>query len=499
MRDRPEVEARFLARQVPPEARVVALAFSGGEAERAARAADAAAAGVARRREHTLLVCCEGGGSALDAILDASESPGLLAALAGEERLTAIALRREDRPYVYLPAGGRSLDPEALRPDGSFAAFVRRVRERGGTLLLFASEELLAVRAFSSLLDGYVALGDVYTRPATPGVPQLARLDFEEARAATGARSARGGADETVRPPAPEASPEPGTEPGAVVAAASPESGAEPGAANAAEPAPSTAGADKPTAESAGEGLDRPSDGEARPGGWRRHRAPVSPPLARIAAGVAIVALLLVGWWAVAREAAAPGPAGGSVDVASADEVDLTVDGEALLAAVDGSPELPYSVLIASYAAAADARERIDRLRQADEGLFFIAPTPVRGAIYHRVFAGARAGPEAGRALMEGLVASGRKETASAWDVRPAGLTFRLGLFASEGAARRAAEALEEKGVPAYVLPAGEDAARAWQVLAGAYESRAAAGPMAALLEREGLAVDLVTRRGEDR
>ncbi len=469
MRDRPELEARFLARQVPPEARVVALAFSGGEAERAARAADAAAAGVARRREHTLLVCCEGGGSALDAILDASESPGLLAALTGEERLTAIALRREDRPYVYLPAGGRSLDPEALRPDGPFAAFVRRVRERGGTLLLFASEELLAVRAFSSLLDGYVALGDVYTRPATPGVPQLARLDFEEPRAATEVRSAR---DE------------------AAAGADEPTAGNEPAAAT--EP-------DEPAAESAGEGLDGPPDGEARPGGWRRHRARVSPPLARIAAGVAIVALLLVGWWAVAREAAAPGPAGGSVDVASADEVDLAVDGEALLAAVDGSPELPYSVLIASYAAAADARERIDRLRRADEGLFFIAPTPVRGAIYHRVFAGARAGPEAGRALMQRLVASGRKETASAWDVRPAGLAFRLGLFASEGAARRAAEALEEEGVPAYVLPAGEEDTRAWQVLAGAYESRAAAGPMAALLEREGLAVDLVTRRGEDR
>lgn len=506
VRERGDVEARLLARQVPPDARVVALVFPGHAADRAARAADAVAAGVARRREHTLLASCEAAGGSLDALLGASDSSGFAAALRGDLRLTDVAVRREDRPYVYLPAGRHPPEPNDLVTDPTFQAFVARARDRGGSLLLFLPEALISVPEVAELLDGYVALGPVRALPAGP-VPALARMAFEpEGPEALDVPEAPGGSavgDGSEALGGPAADDDPEAEATAYLGPElrdAPEGEPAPAPAPAIEPEPSpsdaAAGGVEPPegAESAG-----PEAAPGRSGAWSRHRERARIPVVRIAVGALVVALLVGGWWIFAREAAAPGPLGEETTGQAALEEPTPAEARSLLAAVDAAPELPYSVLIASYAAAQDARDRLARLRGSGDGLYFVAPTPVRGAIYHRVFAGARADPEAGRTLMQELVESGRKESASTWDVRPAGLAYRLGVYRTEESAAEATRRLEEAGVPAYVLSAGRDGERAWQVYAGAYESEAAARPMAALLERAGRRAELVMRRGEVR
>lgn len=541
VRERGDVEARLLARQVPPDARVVALVFPPHAPERAARAADAVAAGVARRREHTLLASCEPPGGALDALLGAADSAGFGAALRGDARLTDVAVRREDRPYVYLPAGRHPPDPSELVADAAFRAFVARARDRGGSLLLFVPEELISLPELAELLDGYVALGPVQMVPGAP-VPALARLAFEpeepeggeavEEReaddpgeeAAAPRRSAErdpalaeGPAETTAyldpQPPAPQeqtapetagAAPDPGRAESVGPDTGSPPSDEETSVAAPSGLVPPAPEATEPGAsgqQPAGQDAERPGTMAAgrRRGAWSRHRERARVPVVRVALGALVIALLVGGWWVFAREAASPTSSGGEAAGEPVLEEPSPAEARSLLAAVDAAPELPYSVLIASYAAAEDARDRLASLRRSGEGLYFVAPTPVRGAIYHRVFAGARAEPETGRTLMDELVEAGRKESASGWDVRPAGLAYRLGVYRTEEAATEASRRLEEAGVPVYVLPAGSEGNRAWQVYAGAYESDAAARPMAAVLERAGRRAELVMRRGEAR
>ncbi len=540
VRERGDVEARLLARQVPPDARVVALVFPLQAAGRAARAADAVAAGVARRREHTLLASCEPPGGALDALLGAADSSGFGAALRGDARLTDVAVRREDRPYVYLPAGRHPFDPSELVADPAFRAFVGRARDRGGSLLLFVSEELISLPELAELLDGYVALGQVQTVPGGP-VPALARLAFEPEEPEAAEEPEAGDPGEEAAAPRRHAERDPALAEGPT-AETTAYVGPEPPAPAEEQTAPATSGsapdgglaesvgpdpdflasyedtsATAPSApvhsapaatepgaseqEPAGRGAEPPGTKAAgrRRGGWSRHRERVRVPVVRVVVGALVIALLVGGWWVFAREAASPTASGGEAAGEPMLEEPSPAEARSLLAAVDAAPELPYSVLIASYAADEDARDRLASLRRSGEGLYFVAPTPVRGAIYHRVFAGARTEPEAGRTLMDELVEAGRKESASGWDVRPAGLAYRLGVYRTEAAATEASRRLEEAGVPVYVLPAGSEGNRAWQVYAGAYESEAAARPMAAVLERAGRRAELVMRRGEAR
>lgn len=504
---RPEQTARLLAREIPLDAAFVALVHGAEDAVLAARAADAIAAGMSRRREHILLASCEAAPASLDELLGGREAPGFAAALQGEARLTETAVRREDRLYVYLPAGRRQIPPEEVAAEPALASLVRRVRERGGTLLVFGPDHLLEIDAFVGLLDGYVSLGDVRVPSAAGVLRELARVRFHPEEVSGTEVST----PKDATPPEPE---EPGEVPApeAVEGAASGVWRRKAGAWRdlAGVPGTEAAGAEPPEAAIPAEGpreapagrapADEPAeeDGSApRRSKWRRHRQRSGFPYAHVAAGLAIVVALAVGWWVLASTATPSGPLGAETEApGSAGPV---MDLQALLSAVEGAPELPYSVLIASYAAVGDARNRVERLRRAEDGLFFIAPTPVRGAIYHRVFAGARPEVADGRRLMGELVEAGRKETASDWDVRPAGLAYRLGVFVTAAEASEAVAELEGQGVPTYIVPAGTGELRAWQVYAGAYESEAAGRPLAAILERAGLRAELVARRGEVR
>jgi len=177
-------------------------------------------------------------------------------------------------------------------------------------------------------------------------------------------------------------------------------------------------------------------------------------------------------------------------------------------AALTGGPDLaggrprgvnlPYSVAIASYSSLDDALARQRELARADLPVY-VAPTPVRGVVYYRVFAGMLPEREQGEALMADLVRRGIKDTVRAWDVRPARYAFSFGIYPTARDARSVVETLQGQGVPAYTVPApavaGSDEV-GYHVYAGGYEEPDDAQPLLTIIERAGLETELVERVG---
>jgi cell division septation protein DedD len=154
-------------------------------------------------------------------------------------------------------------------------------------------------------------------------------------------------------------------------------------------------------------------------------------------------------------------------------------------------------VAIVSYTSFDDALARQKELMREDMPVY-IAPTPVRGVIYYRVYAGLLADRGAAEALMARLVREGVKEAAGAWDVRPARYAFDFGVYPSLRDARAVIETLLGQGVPAYAVPAPGDAAgaAAYHVYAGGYETPEDARPLEEVIDRAGLDAELVERVG---
>lgn len=451
-------DARFFAWDVPADARIVALVHEPEDAERSATVIDAITTSVARRREHTLLLSAEPGPTPLDELLGGARSQGLPAALSGRARLTDIAVQRADRPFVYLPAGS---DPDGMRAaleDRPLASFVRRVRERGGTLFIVVSDGALRSEAVRRMVDGYVALGDVEIDEVSGELAAFGRIRFEEAE----------------------------------------EEGAPPAAGDEEE------GPEQEASMRDADGEPR-GEGEKAAGSWKRHRASTRFPTKRVALAATAVLAVVAGWWGISRASQTMEPGEDPTELARGEApaeraAPAALDPEQARNAFAAAPELPYSVLIASYAVRADADEHVARLRSAEDptSFYFVAPTPVRGVIYHRIFAGALPGRPRAAALMERLVASGEKREASDWDLRPARLAFDLGMFGRRGEAEARVAALTERGVPAYVLGAPLEGDSAYQVYGGAYESERASIPLAELLGEAGEPASLIARRGAD-
>lgn len=496
VRERAEREARFVARAIPDSGRVVGLVYGGSGAARSAEAAASIASAVGLRREHTLLTAAQTGPGSLDERIGGADGPGLWDALAGRARLTEAALRSERRSYSYIPAGATCPGPKELLSAPGLRRFAERAREQGGTLLIHLPEKALAGAA--DLLDGFVRLG-VLAVAVPDGLAEYGRVVFPEEEAAS---------VEEEPEPEPRAAPEePGPEPPAGAAPEVSDASAE-------RAAPELQAGTVPELSAAPEaGPERAGSGR-----WRRHRTPGRLPMVRSAIGALIVLALGIGWWLLSRESLAdpfgrPGPvespearpvegpearpmAGSEASSEALGGEEPSEGAAALASRIEEAPELPYSVLIASYARASDAEQRVRDLAGFRSTLFYVSPTPVRGRLYHRVFAGALGDAEGARELMEDLVESGRKEASSAWDVRPVRLAFRLGVYGSRAEAERAVAEAVAAGVPAYVLPAGGRGDTAYQAFAGAYESESAARALEPLLERAGLATELVDRRG---
>ncbi|TDJ48883.1 MAG: SPOR domain-containing protein, partial [Gemmatimonadetes bacterium] len=124
-----------------------------------------------------------------------------------------------------------------------------------------------------------------------------------------------------------------------------------------------------------------------------------------------------------------------------------------------------------------------------------VSPTPVRGRVYYRVFAGVHEDRLDALAAMEVLVADGHKRVAKLWDVRPVRLAYDLGTFDSLKGATGRIRALSADGIPAYVLRDSAEAP-AYRVFAGAYESEEAATAMGDMLESNKLSAELISRSG---
>ncbi len=242
------------------------------------------------------------------------------------------------------------------------------------------------------------------------------------------------------------------------------------------------------------EPIDKPRATPRLRSGPRRRSA---VPAAGLIAGLGFVVLLL---WRIVSGPEAPG---GSEPVAVIDMTEAAGPGALVseAGAAGGRPQevsLPYSVAIASYSSLDDALARQRELMRADLPVY-VAPTPVRGVVYYRVFAGMLPGREQGEELMADLVRRGIKDTVRAWDVRPARYAFNFGVYPSARDARAVVETLRGQDVPAYTVAAPAAAGgdeTAYHVYAGGYEKSEDAQPLRRMIERAGLDTELVERVG---
>lgn len=433
--------ARDVVDAWPEGGRVVAMIADPADPEWTGRAALKLIRAVSERLRPAFLLDLAPESSNLTTRFGAMGSDGFAEAAAGDATLAEIAHRRPQIQAAYLPSGVDA-SGEELAVSPALAALADRVRGAGGVLLVLLSRRAAERAAEAGWPDGWLLLGD----------PE----------------SARGG------------EPLPGDLP-------------EMGRVERSESAPSSR--------------------------WRRHRESRPFPAVKVAGGILLLAGLAAGWWWYAERATVPGDAG-DAPPAAADSTGAgdAGPGEDSAGGVgpepgpgddggSGSPDgaseeganagtsLEFSVLIASYGTPEDARERVRGLSDRIDGVSFVAPTPVQGTLWHRVYAGSLPDRQSARALMDRLVETGAKDETRAWDVRPVPWSFRLSDdFEDRSAALDRVDALRGRGLPAYVLPASADGP--YRVYSGAFESRDAARALEEQLREADVEAELVRRAG---
>lgn len=416
---------------LPENTSLIAMVREAGAEEWAAGVAIGLADIVGRNRGRTYLANAGTDGRELDSILLVEGGPGLASALSGVTSVASIARSASERSFAYLPAGDSALPLSELRRMPAFRRLLRKMRAGGGTLLLYSSEEDLTQSWGEDNADGLSLDGCI----ALGTVRDLA-LNLGAPLLARVER--------------------PADAPGPVMA-------------------------DRDTNEDPGPGPDVLSL-SSRLGSLGKLLIPVLG-----------FVLLYVVWMAsrpsgeadVSTELLAVGTVPPDDAVATPVEVDPPVW---------TAPLANYSVLVGSYIRLSDAEESRRELSE-DGGLFYVSPTPVRGRVYYRVFAGVHEDRLDAFAAMDILVADGHKKVVKLWDVRPVRLAFDLGTFDSQSGARDRVRALETDGIPAYVLRDSREAP-SFRVFGGAFESEEAATAMADLLESHELTTELITRSG---
>ena len=477
---------------------------------------------VARHRPRTLFLNTVAGVAGPDGSLAVDDRPGLGDIVVGQRRVSEVAITPQGRSFIFVPAGQSRPGVGDLCKLPAFRHIVAAAG-RGGTLLLHVEESDLAglfaaAEEGSGLeFDGIVVLGDIAVPPdAQARVRFLARVEREA----------------VAHPPPSETASRPGSSGGFSRPSGTPVivAGARGGLSERLDrlvadvrQRAGVGGAEDSTRSRSGlRGRFASLIGDVRKRG-----------LPRGAGGVAlvwIVAVLVVwlvwqglsGWPAFEDDFASPvespmadlspSESGGDED-AEAGQSPSAADGGAAPALIEAPVEdaptppdtgvaagvsLPYSVLVASYVTYEDAAARRDEMTGLG-GLVFVAPTPIRGRLYYRVFAGALEDRAQAGDLMTRLVEQGDKERERDWDMRPVRLAFALQDVSSEEEADAALERLHVAGVPAYVLAVGDTTGAIYRLYSGAFESEAAAAPADSLLSASGQAATLVTRRGQPR
>ncbi len=457
---------------LPEGARVIALVRERSGGAWAAGVAMGLADIIGRRRGRTFLANTVPGRIELDGLMDASEAPGITRTLSGELGLSGIARSAPQQSFAYLPAGTPALPLARLREVAAFRRLLQRIAERGGTVLLYLGEEDIAPEGTpdASLdlpVDGCIAIGDVDDPAFLVGAPLLARVERP--------------AGERPRP-------------GPVSA----ESGVAAQEIEALEEA--VAGDVAPAADG--------------PRARRDRRFPAWVPW--VGGAAALLAGLGLAWLAVGRgdagtrvpdsrpgeaEVVAQAGGAGSDETATAEGEGDDADAGTAVPAADAADlqatDLPYSVLVASFARPEDAERHLRSLGDRAAG-FLVAPTPIRGRVYWRILAGAREDRVSAESLMVRLVDDGAKERVREWDIRPVSLAWLVGVFDDADGAEERIATLGEMRIPAYRLSQGGEPER-FAVYAGAFESEEAAAPLGEMLREAGEDVRLVTRRGSPR
>ncbi len=476
---------------------------------------------VARHRPRTLFVNTVTGPAGPDGSLGVDGQPGLGDVVSGRSRVSEVALTPEGRSFIFVPAGSSKPGMSELCRLPAFRHLVDAAG-RGGTLLLHVAETDLP-RLFAESeegagpeFDGLVVLGEtVIPRDVPAQVRLLARVEREAAahRPPSEETSVPGGASGFSRPS------------GTPVIVAGARSGLPGRLDLLVEGVRKRGGLWGAGGSTGSQGRPRGRLGRLVDDA-RKRGIPSGAGSVAVVWIVAVLAVWLVwqglsGWPAFEDDLDSPvessmaeqspsdlgreeGGNGEAAPVGNGDAAPAMND-----TPVEDSPAppemgtaagvvLPYSVLVASYVTYEDAAARRDELTELGR-LAFVAPTPIRGRLYYRVFAGALEDRVQASDLMVRLVAQGGKERERDWDMRPVRLAFALRDFSSEEEADAELERLHGSGVPAYVISVGDTTGAIYRLYSGAFESEAAAAPADTILSVAGQAATLVTRRGEPR
>lgn len=424
----------------PSRCRVVGVVVASRDPEWAAAAVDALSRAAASRSRPAFLVdLAPSTATDLRERLGADRSDGLARVDAGEASFADVAVHLEDRSYAYLPAG-RIDRPGKLAESPALELLTQRVRDEDGAALVLVDRGELDSVGAAEWCDGWVVLGSGrVSRGALPGEASLlGRIRSRPERPEGELASARGFRLSGRRRSSSSSS---SSSSGRLMAL---------GLFVAAWLGVSTCFVHRLT--SAGESMPR---------------------LVRITAE---------------RTGTEDGRGPGN-EASGASAGFRPVDGTAL-----DSAATPHSVLVASYGSEAVARKRIEQLTADSRHLFYLAPTPVRGRLWYRVYAGSRPGRAEAERLMEELVDAGVKEEARNWDLRAVPWTFRLGSLAERAAAGDRVAELQNRGIPAYFLPVVARGDTVYRLYSGAYETREDALALQEQLADAGVDAQLLRR-----
>ena len=139
---------------LPAEASLIAVIRQTGCGEWAAGVAVGLADIVGRKRGRTYLANVGTDGSELDSHLEVEGGPGLTSALSGPISVASIARSAPQRSFTYLPAGDSGLPLSELRRLPTFRRLLRKMRDGGGTLLLYGAEEDLTAAEMGDAAAG---------------------------------------------------------------------------------------------------------------------------------------------------------------------------------------------------------------------------------------------------------------------------------------------------------------------------------------------------------
>jgi hypothetical protein len=119
------------------------------------------------RTGHTLLISIEDAQAALDHEIGVEGGAGMTQVLAGETSVARVAAHGRARGFIYVPAGEQAAAASEVWGSKAFRAFAENAVIRGGTVLAFVDEEVLA-GSEPTRVGGVVWLGP---EPDSPQIP----------------------------------------------------------------------------------------------------------------------------------------------------------------------------------------------------------------------------------------------------------------------------------------------------------------------------------------